>query len=192
MFKEDTISNIKRILYYHYKNDIYFPKSCDSVSKTIAYALSKDKDICDNYIVKIKRGHFFNENETEDCYCINFNEDEVNNLNSNCSECSCDYMITHSWLELTSKKDNKRTIVDFTSIQFNEYSNLGENVTEEEIYNFLKSNSEFLITEDNHLFNNYKNDIYSLDMEYISEKINNQKINGEKTYLLDVILNTIK
>lgn len=192
--------DIKKILQYHYKKDDSFPRSCGSVSMVLLYVLENSK-LKDEYNISYKRGHFKNELEQEDCFCdesiIDFSFDIKRGddlTNFCCIGCnSCDYMVNHSWIEIENKKDKKITILDFTSIQFEEdfyeYNNelLENDFNEDELYEYLKERSKFIINEKDKEFNNYLVSEKEYSGEQILEIVDNllkEKDDSELTLLL--------
>ena len=69
-------------------------------------------------------------------------------------------MTPHSWIEIKNRITNEVTILDFTSIQFEEnfpdYQNdlLGK-YTLDELYTYIKERSKFVIKEDDNIFDYY-------------------------------------
>ena len=180
MLSKINLNEVKEILYHHYKTDIVFPRSCGSVSMGLVLMM-QNSHLSKEYQILYQRGHFRNDYEYEFCYC-DMAEENFNRFscldNFNCRNCSCDYMVGHSWIELIDKSTNEITILDFTSIQFEEdfpdyQSEISENILDkEELYDYIFKRSKFVVHENDTRFKNY--------------------IKSERTYTGEYILNQTK
>lgn len=160
---EKRIQEVKEVLYHHYRTDWHFPRSCGYVSMTLAYLFEKS-ELSSEYDICYKRGHYRNDNEEEDSHCNELSReyDRYSPLNSfPCTNCGCDYMIGHSWIEITDKRNGEALILDFTSIQFEEdfadyhQELLDSDFNATELYEYLGKNSNFVIKESDYQFKNY-------------------------------------
>lgn len=165
ILSKERIEEVQKVLYHHYLNDVVFPRSCGSVSMVLAYLFEKS-NLSNDYEISYQRGHYRNDNEEEYFYCdeVSFTFNRGDNLDKfPCLNCNCDYMVGHSWIELKNKKDNKVTILDFTSIQFEEdfidYHEelLNIKYDKESLYNYLLKRSKFVVHETDFQFNRYIN-----------------------------------
>lgn len=164
--KQEVNRCIKDILYYAYKNDVVFPRSCGLVSTLLTYSL-KDTSLSSNYDIFLIRGIFKNINNEEDNFCeesdfLSINRSNFKKYEFNCDYCGiCDYMNPHSWVELKDKKTNKIIILDFTQIQFDEWfpnfqdEILNSSWDKEELFQYIEHNSCSLIEETDIFFNYY-------------------------------------
>lgn len=192
--------DIKKVLYYHYKKDDSFPRSCGSVSMILSYIFQNSK-LKDYYEISYKRGNFKNESEEDFCECDEFMDNFSFNIkrgddltNFCCTDCGyCDYMVSHSWIEIKDLNDSKITILDFTSIQFEEdfyeYNNelLESEFNEDELYKYLKERSKFIVSEEDSEFNNYLVSAKEYSGEHLLEIVDNllkEKDDSELTFLL--------
>lgn len=163
----EVIKDVKEVMYFHYKCDISFPRSCGSISTILTYVFQNTK-LKNLYEISYKRGHFKNKLQEEDCFCdenmynLSFDFQRGYDLaDFSCINCGCNYMVEHSWIELKNLKDNKISILDFTSIQFEEecYNYFDEiqntKFNEDSLYEYLKDRSCFIIEEDDERFYNY-------------------------------------
>jgi len=160
---KERIEEVQSVLHHHYLTDVAFPRSCGSVSMALSYLFEKSS-LSNDYDISYQRGHYRNDNEEEDCYCdeVSFTFKRGDNLDKfPCLNCHCDYMVGHSWIELKNKKDNKVTILDFTSIQFEEdfidYQEelLNSKHGKESLYHYLLERSKFVVHETDFQFNRY-------------------------------------
>lgn len=154
---------VKDILYYAYKNDISFPRSCGLVSTLLTYFL-KDTLLSSKYEVKCIRGIFKNIEVSEWCEDVEYEIDRYNYefYDCICHNCGCcDFMNPHSWVELQNKENNKVIILDFTQIQFDsnfcdlQQEILDSNWNKEELFQYIEHNSYNLISETNIMFQYY-------------------------------------
>lgn len=166
------------ILYHLYKTDISFPRSCGSVSMVMTLILS-NSSIKDEYEVNYIRGHYRNDNEYEDCYCdiAELNFDRFSDLKDfECLNCNCEYMIGHSWIEITNKVTKENIILDFTSIQleddFCDYHSeiLESNFDKKELFDYLTKRSKFVVSPDDLRYRKYIKSEKELNGEYILSK----------------------
>lgn len=169
------------LLYFLYKNDVVFPRSCSSVSMPMALILYKT-NIKDDYMVKYIRGHFRNDNEQEECYCdiVELDFDRFSNIEDfECTNCNCEYMVAHSWIELTNKTTEDTIILDFTSIQFEEDfcdyhpEILQSSFNKEELFDYLYKRSKFIVFPNESVYKNYIKSGNELDGEHISNTVDN-------------------
>lgn len=180
MIKEIN-SEAKKILFHCYKEDINFPKSCGAVSMTLACILQTIEHITAKYLIKYHRGHFRNDNEYEECFCdiaeedcLRFNSDLIKNIQ--CINCTCEYMVGHSWVELINKENQEITILDFTSIQFEdefpdyESELLESDFNKDELFNYLIEKSQFYVHKKDSRFNKYLRTEQVVTGEYILNK----------------------
>lgn len=144
------------ILYLCYKEDINFPRSCGLVSSFMAYNLFNNEEIRNLYDVNYFRGHYRDDNEEDDCPYLDLNDDDF----SECIDCSCDFIVGHSWIELVNKNTNKIHIIDLTSSQFSDDIGdlevfLMENkcLSKSEVVNTLSNYGSFIedINKDNYI-----------------------------------------
>lgn len=154
---------IKDILFYAYKNDISFPRSCGLVSNILTYFL-KDTLLSSKYEVKCIRGVFKNIDAPEWCDDVEY---EINRYNYESYDCichncgCCNFMNPHSWVELQNKENNKVIILDFTQIQFDsnfcdlQQEILDSNWNKEELFQYIEHNSYSLISETDIMFQYY-------------------------------------
>ena len=156
---------IKKALYYAYKTDLSFPRSCGLVSVLISYMIACRDEYLEKYEITCVRGCFKNigsedewcEDYLDDITRYNYKEFECNCHNCNC----CDAMVAHSWIELKDKISNETIILDFTSIQFEEdildYEEeiLETTFTEDELFDYLKERSLFIVKESDSRFLQY-------------------------------------
>lgn len=165
LLSEKRIQEVKEILYYHYRTDVVFPRSCGSVSMILTYLFEKS-ELSSEYDIYYKRGHYRNDNEEEDSLCedLSVEYDRYSSLKSfPCVNCGCDYMVGHSWIEIINKESNEMIILDFTSIQFEEefadyhQELLDSEFDETELYDFLAKNSTFIVKKTDDKFRNYIN-----------------------------------
>ena len=200
--KEELIN----LLYYLYKNDFYFPRSCGAVSTTLACIL-QDKNVKDLYNIKYVRGHYRNDYEEFQGGCYVLDEDAcVNELDYNrysnltdfeCYNCSCDYMVGHSWIELESTDNSEESIIlDFTSIQFEEdfddYYNelLEDKFDKNELFTYLKDRSHFIVYSNDLRYENYLKSERELTGEYIHNtvaRVLQEDRQSDTTILLEAI-----
>lgn len=166
MYKEIFLNNIKDVLYYAYKYDLSFPRSCGLVSMILTYLFGSNETFTQKYDISCVRG-CFRDPEGED-YCEDFFEDmyrynceSEDFLSCGCHNCgACTLMTPHSWIEIKNRITDEVTILDFTSIQFEEnfpdYQNdlLGK-YTLDELYTYIKERSKFVIKEDDNIFDYY-------------------------------------
>ena len=194
-------SEVKDVLYQLYLSDISFPRSCGAVSMAIACILQTKDYITSKYDVMYHRGHFRNDNEYEFCYCdiadlncLRFSKDIIATME--CLNCSCDYMVGHSWVELIDKETKDVTILDYTSIQFAEdfpdyqIEILENEYTKDEIFNYLKLRSCFYVHKDNVNFDKYIKSERELSGEYILKTVKDtykENAVSDLTIILDKI-----
>lgn len=201
MLKELNLEVVKDVICTHYLNDINFPRSCGSISMVLTTIL-QDSEISKKYNISYIRGHFRNDYNEEYCECeVGFYDgyDRNSNLDDfDCSNCDCDYMVAHSWIELECKETKKVTILDFTGIQFEEdfndyHSEILETkylLTREEIFDYLRKRSTFVVTEDNTNFTKYIPSEKIYPGEYVLNKtkhIIESKEQSDVTIILDEI-----
>ena len=118
--KEVFNKEIKSVLVKVSKLDLYFPHSCDLITKLMCRFISK-KDLLSDYKVKYVRGHYRYYDEVE---C-----EEVDDMDkflferyykfygtSPCVNCNCDDIRQHSYIEV--ERDNNTFILDFSFYQF--------------------------------------------------------------------------
>lgn len=163
LLNKKMVEEVKNVLYHHYLTDVAFPRSCGSVSMVLTY-IFQTTTLSNNYEISCHRGHYRNDNEYEDCYCdeSSFIFKRGDNLdNFPCLNCSCDYMVGHSWIEFKNKDTHAVTILDFTSIQFEDdfgdYHEdlISSNHNKISLYNYLSKHSKFIIEEEDIQFNRY-------------------------------------
>lgn len=193
---EARIEEVKSVLYHHYKTDVFFPRSCGSVSMALAY-LFAISDLSKEYNVSYQRGHYRNDNEEEDSYCdeLDFAFKRGADLEAfPCLNCSCDYMVGHSWIELESKADGRIIILDFTSIQFEEdfydYQDelLNSEYNKNELYDYLSKRSKFVVKSEDYQFERYIDSERTYTSEYVIQSVKDTiKRNGasDLTVLLE-------
>lgn len=201
MLSKVNLNEVKKVLYYHYKKDISFPRSCSSVSMTLALMMA-NSELSKEYDIFYHRGHFRNDEWVEEGCFIEYEEEEYPTrydfeCMSECKNCTCDFLTGHSWIELIDKKTNKVTILDFTSIQFNEdicdlESDLKEsNFNEDELFDFMLNNSEFVVKQDNPKFLKYIKTGISHEGQFVLDTT--KKIIKEKSVSpISIILKNIK
>lgn len=161
----DVNRELLSVFYYHYKNDINFPRSCGSISVVMTVILqnSSAKELYDIFYV---RGNYKNDLYIEDDACEEVVECDYNresNLSSfDCIGCGgCDYMLGHSWIELVDKKTKKTIILDLTSIQleedFGDYETdiMNSEFDKNELFDYMLERSKFIVLESDSRFNNY-------------------------------------
>lgn len=180
MLSKINLNEVKDILYHHYKTDVAFPRSCGSISMVLVLMM-QNSNLNKDFDITYQRGHFRNDYEYEFCHC-NIAEENFNRFSClndfECRNCGCDYMIGHSWIELRDKSTNEITILDFTSIQFEEdfpdyQSEILETIfNKEELYDYIFKRSKFVVHESDTRFKNY--------------------IQSERTYTGEYILNQTK
>lgn len=168
-------NDVERVMYHHYEKDMSFPRSCGSVSMLMTYLLHL-RGLSKYYNIEYIRGHYRDDN-SEDIGCdelLNLNYDRTYNLKDfECSGCSCEYMVGHSWIELTSKTDKTVYIIDLTSIQFEEdFGDYQDTIInsvfdKDELMDYMSKNSDFVITKDDSRFLNYIRTEESLDSSYV-------------------------
>ena len=79
--KQEVNRCIKDILYYAYKNDVVFPRSCGLVSTLLTYSL-KDTSLSSNYDIFLIRGIFKNINNRDNIQSyFNYNIVPINTEN---------------------------------------------------------------------------------------------------------------
>ena len=185
---EARVEEIKDILYlcYEERQMTAFPSSCGLVSEVLAY-LFGISELSDEYEIFYQRGHYRNDEYEEDCddeEYLDFKRGD--NLDRfPCINCTCYFMNQHSWIELVSKKDGKITILDFTSIQFGDYSGfvLETERDRESLYEFMKRHSTFLIEEKNPLFKNYIPSQDRFNRNYLISKVEQEMKADEYDFL---------
>lgn len=192
------LKEIKDVLFYHYKNDVVFPRSCSSVSMTLAYLLELS-EVSSSYEVYYKRGHYRNDNEEEDIYCHELEGEYRRGCSMKtfpCLNCNCDYMVGHSWIELVSKTDRETIILDFTSIQFEPdfvdyHSDLLESDhNKDSLYKYLVARSKFIVEESDYQFSRYINSGHTHTGECLVETVK-ELIEGEEDSDLTLILKAL-
>lgn len=169
---------IKETLFYAYKRDVNFPKSCGLVSLIMTYLLSYT-ELPKYYDIFCTRGCFKNEKEEDENFCedymeINrFNADEVE---TDCGYCDCcDFMISHSWIELINREKDETLILDFTAIQFEdnfvdyEEDLLNKPYSKDELYQYINERTNFIITKQNETFKDYIPLEVPMSLELITE-----------------------
>ena len=201
MLKELNLDVVKKVIKNHYLDDINFPRSCGSISMILT-VIFQDSNLKDKYDISYVRGHFRNDYQEEYCECefIYYDKyDRFSNLdNFDCSNCTCDYMTGHSWIELRNKSTDEVVIVDFTNIQFEEdfpdyqseilESNYAFNTNE--IFEYLKERSEFIIDKNHRYFNHYIVSKKVCSGEYALNKTK-EVIKKNKESGVTIILNNI-
>ena len=193
---EARIEEVKNVLYHHYKTDASFPRSCGSVSMALAY-LFEMSDLSKEYEVSYQRGHYRNDNDEwgDECHEFDFTFKRGDNLESfPCLNCSCDYMVGHSWIELESKVDKEIIILDFTSIQFEEdfYDYQDElfslEYSKNELYDYIAMRSKFVVRNEDYQFDRYINSERTYTGRYLIQAVEDTvKNNGasDLTILLE-------
>lgn len=120
--KEILDKEIKNVITNISKLDLYFPNSCDLITKLMCRFI-KENDLLSDYKVKYVRGHY---RYYDDVEC-----EKVQDMDkflferyykfcgtSPCANCDCDYVRQHSYIEV--EKDNDTFILDFSSYQFHD------------------------------------------------------------------------
>lgn len=161
---EDIKFFLKETWYYAFKNDLNFPQSCGLVSLIMTYFLNYT-NLRNIYDIYCTRGCFKNEKEEDENFCEDFIDVDrysIDNLEIPCGNCnSCDFMVSHSWIELISKENNETIILDFTSIQFEDdfcdYQEklLTKKFSKDELYEYIIKRSNIIITKEDNIFKNY-------------------------------------
>lgn len=162
---KEVIPFAKDILFYAYKNDLSFPRSCGLVSNILTYFISKTS-LPTKYEIHCIRGIFKDIENGEWCDDVNYEIDRYNykTYDCICHQCGCcDFMNPHSWIELIDKKTKKEYILDFTQIQFTEnfptiHQTILETIWENanDLFDYLSSNVDFfIINDDNDMFQYY-------------------------------------
>lgn len=194
MISKLNLNILKDTIFYHYKSDINFPRSCGSISMTLT-AIFEDSNLKELYDISYVRGHFRNDYEEEYCYCeVGLYEtyDRLSDLNNfDCHDCSCDYMTAHSWIEFKDKITKKVTIIDFTNIQFEEnfpdyHSDIVESnysLTKNEIFEYIYNRSSFIVSSTHKNFNKYIPSTEILSGKYILDKTRSLLKNNEDSAL---------
>lgn len=200
MLKRINLEEVKKVLYYHYKKDISFPRSCSSVSMSLALMMA-NTDLSKEYDIYYHRGHFRNDEWVEEGCFLEYDKEEYptrtcfDNM-SECSGCTCDFLTGHSWIELIDKNTNKVTILDFTSIQFDEdicdlESDLKEsNFNKDEFFDFMLNNSNFVVNETDDNYIKYIKTGVSYEGNFLIEKTK-ETIKENAVSSLSVILENI-
>lgn len=162
IFYDDNIEQIKRVLYFFYKNDKSFPKSCGKVSMVLTL-MFQNSLLSKKYDIIYNRGYYRNEDEYDDCYCIDIDHNIQDIRKSACIGCDgCEYMVQHSWISLVSRtKEPKTYIADFTSIQFTSYFDkyrdeiFSYDFNKDTLYTYLKSRHRFIVSKRCKDYNDY-------------------------------------
>lgn len=187
--KDDII----RVMYHHYETDISFPRSCGSVSMIMTYLLHC-RDLHSIYDIKYIRGYYRNL-EMEDDACDEvldaIEEDSFKYLD--CTDCSCEFMNVHSWIELKNKNNNEQIILDLTSIQFEEdYGDYRDDIVNShfdsiELMDYICSNSNIIVNSGSSNFLNYiktEDSLSSKELFDLTKEILNEGSDSELTLIL--------
>lgn len=147
----------KLVLFYAYKTSETFPSSCGLVSGLLARIIAS-KNLLPEYDVFYVRGLHLTRSELNEGCKYSRNEDATP-----CDD-YCDFCTgvnEHSWIEIVKKGTDEKTILDFTSIQFDEEAFLieeclfDEDFCEDGLYYFLEENSYFIVEQENKKFQDY-------------------------------------
>lgn len=120
--KEILNKEIKQIIIKVSKLDLYFPYSCDLITKLMCGCI-KENELLSDYKVKYVRGHY---RYYDDVEC-----EEVQDMDkflferyykfygtSPCANCDCDDIRQYSYIEV--EKDDDTFILDFSFYQFHD------------------------------------------------------------------------
>lgn len=150
---------IKDILFYAYKMDLSFPRSCGLVSNILTYFM-QNTSLPSKYEIKCIRGIYKDIESYEWCEDVDYEIDRYNykSYDCICHQCGCcSYMNPHSWIELINKQTKKEYVLDFTQIQFTEefptYQQEllnGNWINKDDLFEYIQSNTNFFLINENH------------------------------------------